>query len=91
MPHEILSAIVSRFGRRLRYVQQMRPIEKEKLILRFQKGSNAKFVREFEAADTRSITIGRKPSCDVAYNSETDDLVSCTHPTATTWTCLSIR
>ncbi|MBV8819252.1 MAG: FHA domain-containing protein, partial [Acidobacteriaceae bacterium] len=48
----------------------------QKIILRFRNGSHAGASREFKA---NTITIGRDSSCEMAFDSDKDDLVSRQH------------
>ena len=50
-----------------------------KLILRFRNASKAGTSAEFPVKQFRSVNIGRDHSCEVAYDSDTDDLVSRLH------------
>jgi serine protease Do len=50
-----------------------------KVILRFRNASKAGTAAEFPVKQYRSITIGRDNSCEVAYDSDRDDLVSRLH------------
>lgn len=50
-----------------------------KLILRFRNASKAGTSAEFPVKQFRSVNIGRDHSCEVAYDSDTDDLVSRMH------------
>lgn len=50
-----------------------------KIILRFRNASKAGTSLEFPVKQFRNVNIGRDHSCEVAYNSDTDDLVSRLH------------
>ncbi len=50
-----------------------------KAILRFRNASKAGTSSEFSVRQFRSISIGRDPSCEVAYDPDRDDLVSRLH------------
>ncbi len=51
----------------------------QKVVLRFRNSSKAGTVAEFPIRQYRSVTIGRDPSCEVAFDSDRDDLVSRLH------------
>ncbi|MCX6608364.1 MAG: FHA domain-containing protein [Acidobacteria bacterium] len=51
----------------------------QKVVLRFRNSSKAGTVAEFPVKQFRSVTIGRDPSCEVAFDSDKDDLVSRLH------------
>jgi S1-C subfamily serine protease len=50
-----------------------------KITLRYRSGSKAGSSSEFPVKDSGTISIGRDPSCEVAYDQEQDDLVSRVH------------
>ena len=50
-----------------------------KITLRYSSGSKAGTSGEFPVKDFRTISIGRDPSCEVAYDQDKDDLVSRMH------------
>ena len=50
-----------------------------KITLRYRSGSKAGTSGEFPVKDFRTISIGRDPSCEVAYDQDKDDLVSRMH------------
>jgi len=50
-----------------------------KITLRYRSGSKAGTSSEFPVKDARTISIGRDPSCEVAYDQDRDDLVSRMH------------
>lgn len=51
----------------------------QKVVLRFRNSSKAGTVAEFPVKQFRTVTIGRDPSCEVAFDSDKDDLVSRLH------------
>ena len=50
-----------------------------KITLRYLSGSKAGTSGEFPVKDFRTISIGRDPSCEVAYDEDKDDVVSRMH------------
>src|ERR1035438_1121390 len=50
-----------------------------KITLRYRSGSKAGTAREFPVKDSRSISIGRDPSCELGFDQDQDDLVSRMH------------
>jgi serine protease Do len=50
-----------------------------KVVLRFRNSSRAGTVAEFPVKQYRSITIGRDPSCEVAFDEDREELVSRLH------------
>ncbi len=51
----------------------------QKIILRFRNASKAGTSQEFPVGKFPTITIGRDPSCEVAFDPDKDDLVSRAH------------
>ena len=48
----------------------------QKIILRFRNSSKAGTSQEIPAGKFPNITIGRDPSCEVAFDPDKDDLVT---------------
>ena len=51
----------------------------QKIILRFRNSSKAGTTEELPVGKFPNVTIGRDPSCEVAFDPDKDDLVSRAH------------